>query len=89
MKVFWLVSVSVAVRVPDASEVSSCAAPVVSPPIVAASFRPLIVIVTVCAVPSALVTEKVSVIEAPAARAWTALLESVSVNAHSPPEVIV
>ena len=66
----WLVSVSVAVIVPVAAvATSSVAAPVVSPANVAASLRPVIVIVIVWLVPSELVTAKVSVMVASAARA--------------------
>ena len=66
-------SVSATVAVPDASEVSSVAPPVVSPPNVAASFTPVMVIVVVwVSEPSALVTTKVSVMVAEAARACTA-----------------
>ena len=45
--------------------------------------------VIVWLVPSELVTAKVSVMVAAAASAWTALFESVSVYAHTPPVVIV
>ena len=82
-------SVSATVAVPDASDVSSVAPPVVSPPNVAASFTPVMVMVIVWLVPSELVTAKVSVMVADAARACTALFESVSVYAHTPPVVIV
>ena len=63
---------SVTVAVPDASDVSSVAAPVVSPAIVAASFAPAIVIVTVPAVPSALANDSESLKLDPDARACTA-----------------
>ena len=62
-------SVSATVAVPDASEVSSVAPPVMAPPNVAASLIPVIVMVTVWAVPSELVTEKVSLMVAANARA--------------------
>ena len=57
--------------------------------IVGASFRPLIVMVTVWLVPSELVTAKLSDRVAPAASACTAESESSSVYAHTPPLVIV
>ena len=82
-------SVSVTVAVPDASDVSSVAEVTAVLVIVGASFRPLIVMVTVWLVPSELVTAKVSVMVAEAARACTALFESVSVYAHAPEVAIV
>ena len=81
---------SVAVRVPVAAvETSSVAAPVVSPAIVAASFAPVIVMLIVWLVPSELVTANESLMVADAARACTALFESVSVYAHAPEVAIV
>ena len=82
-------SVSATVAVPDASDVSSVAPPVVSPAMVAASFTPVMVMVIVWLVPSELVTAKVSDMVADAARACTAESESSSVYAHTPPLVIV
>ena len=64
-----MVSVSATVNVPEPSEVSSVAPPVEVPPIVAASLIPVIVMVMVWAVPSELVTEKVSLMVAANARA--------------------
>ena len=82
-------SVSATVAVPEPSEVSSVAPPVVSPPNVASSLTPVMVMVIVWLVPSELVTAKVSVMVAEAARACTALFESVSVYVHAPPLAIV
>ena len=55
-----------------------------SPANVAASFAPAIVIVTVCAVPSLLVNDKVSVIEEPEARACTAVFVLSTLYVHAP-----
>ena len=59
------------------------------PPKVASSLTPVMVMVIVWLVPSELVTAKVSVMVAEAARACTALFESVSVYVHAPPLAIV
>ena len=64
-----MVSVSATVNVPEPSEVSSVAPPVEVPPMVAASLIPVIVMVMVWAVPSELVTTKVSLMVAANARA--------------------
>ena len=64
-----MVSVSATVNVPEPSEVSSVAPPVEVSPMVATSLTPVIVMVMVWAVPSELVTEKVSRMVAANARA--------------------
>ena len=53
---------------------SSMTEPVVSPEMMAASLAPLMVTVTNCGVPSAVVTVKVSVSVSPILSAWTVLL---------------
>ena len=58
-----------------------------SPENVAASLAPVIVIVTVCAVPSALANDSESVIVAPAARACTAELELSKLYVHAPDDI--
>ncbi len=51
---------------------SSVTLPVASPPITAASLTPVIVMVTLCVVPSSDVTVNVSVSVSPAPSAWIA-----------------
>jgi hypothetical protein len=68
----WPASGSVTVRVPPVERVvSSVTEPVAVPPITAPSLVPLIVMVMVCAVPSAVWTVMVRVTVSPVRRAWT------------------
>ena len=73
------VSVPVAVGVPGVAPPASITEPVVVPEMMAASLLPLMVTVTTWAVPSTVVTVKVSVSVSPTLSACTALLASLSV----------